>query len=356
MEAFNELAVSRGKLDSQGIVVEVGLRKLAELAAKTASSVGKAVAHLEADGQIEILPPEGEGKPRRYRLLVPSATLYNMERGTLGESLLVESSPECKGLRAPTAPRLRWSSPGRPRLREFELVPGRCVVRHAGRTPRNATAEDQEAKPHIKRLGPHRCAVLDALEATSGEMHLEDLCKALHRSRPRDVRRRILKPLEEAGIIECEGDVIRLADEWVAKLQEERVNKGEVKQAELQAEKHRRQSARYREHLKREKRGTPKASLDAMRRTKDLRERRLREIREEEERDRAPTPPAVAALVAKIMSQNDRIRVGLLCQIALEEGLRWRDVLPAVRRMGYRIERLPEFGNAEFVFARKAAA
>ena len=83
---------------------------------------------------------------------------------------------------------------------------------------------------------------------------------------------------------------------------------------------------------------------------------RLREMREEEERDRAPTPPAVEALVARILGQNERVRLGLLCEIAREEGLRWRDVPPAVRRMGYRVERLPLFENRVFVFAERSAA
>ncbi len=349
MEALIELAARNGKPDERGVVVRVGSRRLAELAAKTAPSVCKAVKHLEADGQLEILPPEDKSKARSYRLLVPRATLYSMERGNAEGAELGEGGPRCKGLRAPTAPRLRWSSPGRPRRREFELVPGRPVVRHAAQTPRAAT-------PYVKRLGPHRCAVLDTLEAAGGELHVEDLCVVLHRKRARDVRRRILKPLEEAGIIECEGDVIRLAGEWLARLEEERERKGEIEQAKRQAERHREQSARYREHLERERRGTPEASLAAARRTEDLRERRLQEIRDEEERGRAPTPPAVEALLRRILGQQDRIRLGLLCEIALEEGLRWRDVPPAVRRLGYRIERLPEYNNAEFVFTERSAA
>lgn len=356
MEALIELAARHGKPDERGVVVTVGLRTLSEIAAKTAPSVGKAVKHLEADAQMEILPPEDPSKPRRYRLLVPRATLYSMEGETTREGFVGGSTLTCKGLRAPSAPRLRWSSPGRPRRREFELVPGRCVVRHSGRVPRNPTSEDLEATPFVKRLGPHRGAALDTLEAAGGELHIEDLCEALHRKRPRDVRRRIVKPLEEAGIVECEGDVIRLAGEWLARLEEERERKGEIEQAERQAQKHREQSARYREHLKRAKRGTPKASLAAVRRTKGLRERRLQEIRDEGERDRAPTPTAVEALVARILGQHDRIRMGLLCEIAREEGLRWRDVPPAIRRMGYRVERLAEYDNAEFVFTRKVAA
>jgi hypothetical protein len=354
-EALIKLATRQGKLDDRGIVVAAGLRTLAEMSAKSATSVGDAVKHLEADGQIEILAPEDKSKPRSYRLLVPRAALYSMEGEATEKGLSEESSPRCKGLRAPSAPRLRWSSPGRPRRREFELVPGRYVVRHSGRVPRDPTPEDLEATPYVKRLGPPRGAVLDTLEAAGGELHLLDLCETLCRKRPRDVRRRILKPLEEAGIIEFEGDVVRLAYAWLAKLEEERERTGEIEQAERQAKKHREQSARYREHLGREKRGTPKASLDAVRRTEDLRERRLQEeIHDEGERDRAPTPPAVEALVARILGQHDRIRMGLLCAIAREDGLRWRDVPPAVRRRGYRVERLAEFGNAEFVFAPRA--
>lgn len=355
-EALIEIGVCEGKLDGRGLVFEAGLRRIADKAAKTAPSVSNAIKHLEADGQLDILPPADNGKARRYRLLVPSATLYSMERDTTRESLSGESSSRCKGLRAPAAPRLRWSSPGRQRRREFEVVKGTSRVRHTGQTPRDALAEDLEATTYVKRLGPHRGAVLDVLEAAGGEMHLEDLCEALHRSRPRDVRRRILKPLEEAEIIECEGDAIRLAGEWLDRLEEERGRKGEIEQAERQAREHREQSKRYREHLEREKRGAPAASHAAVRRTEDLRERRLREIREEEERDRAPTPSAVEALVSRILGQHDRVRMGLLCEIARDEGLRWRDVPPAVRRMGYHVERLPEYDNAEFVFARWKAA
>jgi hypothetical protein len=151
----------------------------------------------------------------------------------------------------------------------------------------------------------------------------------------------------------CGGDVIRLAGEWLDRLEEERERTGEVKQAEEQAKKHCEQRKRYREHLERERCGTSKASLAAVRRTKELRERRLREIREEEERDRAPTPPAVEALVANALGQQDRVRMGQLYDMAIDEGLRWRDVPPAVRRMGFRVERLPEYLNNEFVFPAK---
>jgi hypothetical protein len=355
MEALIWLAGRSGKLDSSGLVVEGGLRRLSELAAKTAPSVGAAMKHLEADGQIEILPATDKAKPRRYRLLVPSAALYSMESDATRERLSRENPPTCKGLRYPSAPRLRWSSPVKPGylVRRVEPATGRTLTEAVGEN----VFIPPDHRPYAKRLGPHRCAVLDALEAAGGEMHLKDLCEALHRKRPWDVRRRLLKPLEKAGVIECEGDVIRLLADWLASLETWREKDGEMEQAERQVKRHRTDGERYRMHLERKKHGTPKASLESVRRTKDLRDRRLREIREEAERDEAPTPPEVEQLVSRILGQHERIRMGLLCEIARDEGLRWRDVPPAVRRLqGYRVERLPEYDNAEFVFARRKAA
>jgi hypothetical protein len=312
--------------------------------------------HLEADGQIEILPPADKSKARRYRLLVPSATLDSMEGATHKEKSSAEDTemhPRCQGLRYPSAPRLRWASPARSAslIRRVEPATGRTLTEAVGEN----VFVSPDHRPYAKRLGPHRCAVLDALEVAGGEMHLKDLCEVLHRKRPWDVRRRILKPLEEAGIIECEGDVIRLVAEWLTSLDARREEDGEIEQAEKQAKKHRKDREDFRVYLERKKHGTPKASIEAVRRTHELRDRRLREIREEEERDRAPTPPAVEALIASIMAKHDQMRVGLLCELADEEGLRRRDVPLAVKRMGYRIERLQEYDNEEFVFARQAA-
>jgi hypothetical protein len=99
MEALIELTAKSGKVDERGVVVRIGLRHLSRLAAKSAPSVGDAVKHLEEDGQLEILPSEDRSKARRYRLLVPSAALYSMERATASEGASVESDPRCKGLR-----------------------------------------------------------------------------------------------------------------------------------------------------------------------------------------------------------------------------------------------------------------
>ena len=227
------------------------------------------------------------------------------------------------------------------------------MVRATGAKPR----DEQRPAPAIKRLGPHRGAVADTLEDAGGELHITDLMDALHRTgRVRDFRRLILRDLIESGVIECEGDVIRLACEWRARLDERRERDGEIFQAELQAEKHKAESKKYREHREREKRGTPQASMDAARRTKEMREKRLQEIREEKERDQDPTPPEVAAFVRRILSNHKRMRLGLLCEVAREQGLRWRDIPSAVERIGYRVEKLPEYQNATFIFTDRDVA
>lgn len=346
-DALITLAARSGKVEADAVVVRVGLRTLSDTAAKSKDSTGKAVKHLEADGQIEVLPPEDKTKARRYRLLLPRARVGQYGGKVPAEETLKSVPLRCPTLaRPPSTPPLRWSSPG-VRRREFELVPGRFVVRSTGAPARD---EQVDLSPYVKRLGPHRRAVLDVLVANGGEVRLEALCKALLRKRPRDVKRRILGDLEEAGIITCEGDVVRLAGEWRARLDEKREADGEIAASEKQAKRHREQSKRYREHLERVKQGTPKVSLDAAKRTKDLREKRMREMREEDERDQAPTPPEVEVFVRRILGQNERIRMGLLCEIAMKEGLRWRDVPPAVERMGYRVERSPVYDNAEFIY------
>ncbi len=354
-EVLIELGPQIGKPDDRGIVIRVGLRRLAELSAKSAPSVGHALKHLEADGQIEILPPEDRSKARRYRLLVPRATLYSMERGHADETELGESDRRCKGLRAPSAPRLRWSSPARkpPRLRG--VTPGTRRVRETRRFHKDITVKESGTlfpdTPYVKRLGPHRCAILDALEDAGGQLHLEDLCEVLHRKRPRDVRRRILPMLEKAGIIEVDGDVIRLAADWLTRLEEERERKGEVSRAEEQREDHRKQRERYRDYLESVKQLPSKASRDAIKKGHGSRAAGLAAQRERaaaaakaEEQRRAE------AFVLDRLRELGRIRLALLQDIWRDEGGDPWTIPQAVEALGCRVEELPEFGNRRFVF------
>jgi hypothetical protein len=82
----------------------------------------------------------------------------------------------------------------------------------------------------------------------------------------------------------------------------------------------------------------------------------MREAREEEERRRSLVPPALLELVARLVGQNGRLRMGLLRGIAAEEGYHFAHVPRAVEELGLLVERLPEFDNELFVFARMEGA
>ena len=206
--------------------------------------------------------------------------------------------------------------------------------------------------PYVKRLGPHRCAILDALEDAGGESTLQELCEVLHRSRPRDVRRRILPMLEEAGIIEMDGDVVRLAGDWLERLEEERERKGEISRAEQQREDHRKQRERYRDYLESVKRQPSRAAQDAVDRGQDKRRAGLAAMAERaaaaaktEELRKAE------AFVRERLRELGRIRLALLQDIWHDAGGDPWTIPKAVEALGCPVEELPEYDNRRFVFA-----
>jgi len=77
-------------------------------------------------------------------------------------------------------------------------------------------------------LGKIRCALLDALDAAGGTLTLQEIADMLHRKRPRDIKRRNLPMLEEAGIVTVEGDSVSLTSGWLQALDEQRRLGGEI--------------------------------------------------------------------------------------------------------------------------------
>jgi hypothetical protein len=361
-EALIRLAPKAGKVDERGIVIcRAGLRRIAELSAKSAPSVGQALKHLEADGQLEILPPEDKSKARSYRLLVPRATLYSMKEGHVEGTRLGDGARRCKGLRAPTAPRLRWSSPAVKVRRLRGVTPGTRRVRQTRRFHKNITVKESRDhfpdRPCVKRLGPHRCAILDTLEDAGGELTLRELCEVLHRSRPRDLRRRILPMLVKAGIVEIDGDAVKLADDWLARLEEERERTGEISYAEGQREEHRKQRERYRDYLESVNRQPSRAGRSAVKRGHEQRQAGLAAIAERaaaaaktEELRKAE------AFVRERLAELGRIRLALLQDIWHDEGGDPWTIPQAVEALGCCVEELPEFDNRRFVFPPQEGA
>lgn len=236
MKALTDAAARHGKAGETGVEVSISTRTLALAAATSRPSASKALRNLEADGFIEVLEAGAVDKARSYRLLTGRATLYH-DGGSAGvEGGVLHShendDPGGKPLRAP---RLRWSSPGR-KARKVVLTRRGQVRRSPPPAPRDT----------IVRLGKRRGAVVDALDAAGGTLALRDLCEVLRCARPRDLRRRILPMLEDAGILTVEDDTVRLAGEWLARLEEARLLGGEIQREDLERKNHRRQREAFR--------------------------------------------------------------------------------------------------------------
>jgi hypothetical protein len=101
----------------------------------------------------------------------------------------------------------------------------------------------------LQRLGKSAGAVIDALEALGGQLHLDALYGCLNpdrspedrrRWRPRDLRRRVIARLEDAGVVEVSDDSVSLTADWLEALNLDRERGGEL-------EAHRRDMRAYNE-------------------------------------------------------------------------------------------------------------
>jgi NrS-1 polymerase HBD domain len=222
-----------------GVRVSLGRRTMALRAATSLRTVHKATKHLEAEGWWVFEPPQSEDKPGSYFMRASLHQVLSTHGGCeRGESVESKKSMCSGGGEDLRAPRLRWSSPGRKARRGLDKKTRR--VRDNVQPPVEA----------VKRLGKVRGAVVDALMAAGGPCTLGELCEALRRSRPRDLRRRVLPMLVEAGIVEVEGDLVRLADDWEEALERERARKGEIRVERFYRTRYRQQREAFRNRHK----------------------------------------------------------------------------------------------------------
>jgi hypothetical protein len=169
------------------------------------------------------------------------------------------------------APRLRWSRP--------KFTPKRGTVAGTCKVRQGKKLEPREA---IKRLGKTRGAILDVLDSVGGVATLQEIADALHKKRPRDIRRRNLPMLEEDRILTVEEDVVALADDWLERLADARALGKEI-EAEERARRRlelKRKAYHARHQIKPDKAPTPEelaaqrehfeAALEARRRARDL--------------------------------------------------------------------------------------
>src|SRR5215208_738481 len=211
-----DIAPVRGKLHEDGLRVKVSRSELARMANVSTRTLQKAIERLEEMGLI--YRDNGNRKQRERGAFVLRANVNHYRKGyaNVGEATDVETVTAISGLHL-RAPRLRWSSPARK---------GRRGVVEGTRRVRLSVASC--SRPAVKRLGKIRCAILDALDAGGGTRTLKQIADALHRKRRRDIRRRNLPMLEEAGIIVVEGDTVSLPKNWLEALDEQRRLGGEI--------------------------------------------------------------------------------------------------------------------------------
>jgi hypothetical protein len=226
-----------------------------------------------------------------------------------------------------------------------------------------------EPREGLKRLGKKRGHCIDRLEA-GDTLTLQELGEKMG-IRPRDLVRRkttekgrdgLLIWLEEAGIVAIDGDTVSLTSDWLERLEEQRELGEEIEAEEVARQRYKAKSRAYHNRDKAPESKPSAAGISAVRRSQERRDVRLLEVAcAEEERLRTGPPPALEVLISGILVQLDRghlerLRMGLLCEEAMEKGFNWRNVAEVVRAMGYRIERLPEYDNVEFIFAERSAA
>ncbi len=221
MVALTQLGRMHGTMIPAGVRISVDVRTLALMASvskrslldnrKAGERVPGIISRLKARGVLRSDNATRFGKDAgAFVLLTPRAELHHSS--THGGS--IEPRGGCGAtLRAPlSAPRLRWSRP---------IFAGLTRV------------------GTVSRLGKTKGAVVDFLEASpSSSLTVTELAEKLGTARVRDLRRRHLDPLVDAGVVECSGDAVSLNAHWLDALNERRDQDGEIAD-------HRRDMARY---------------------------------------------------------------------------------------------------------------
>ena len=233
-----EAARKHGKVIGDDLrVVKAWGPLMVEAKISSSRTMGKSVARLEGRGFFE-----RDNKGRKadkpgafvFRAVARASVNQYGEEATLEEATVDPSGAGVPCTLHLRTPRLMWSSPKVKGRRG--LVKGTRMVRQGVRS---------EPRPAVKRLGKARGAILDALDAGGGVLNLEEIADALHRKRARDLRRRNLPMLEEAGIITLDGDVVTLAEDWLDRLEDTRELGGEIEAEEHARRRYRDKSRAY---------------------------------------------------------------------------------------------------------------
>jgi hypothetical protein len=233
-----EAARKHGKVIGEDLrVVKAWGPLMVEAKISSSRTMGKSITRLEGMGFFE-----RDNKGRKadkpgafvFRAVARAGVKQYGEGATLEEATVDPNGDDDPCTLHLRAPRLMWSAPKVKGRRG--LVKGTRMVRQGVRS---------EPRPAVKRLGKTRGAILDALDAGGGVLTLQEIADALHRKRARDLRRRSLPMLEEAGIITVDGDVVALAEDWLDRLEDARGLGGEIEAEEHSRRRYRDKSRAY---------------------------------------------------------------------------------------------------------------
>jgi hypothetical protein len=262
-----EAARRHGKIVDDGIRVKKAQGPLAIEAKVSSRTLWKALNRLEEWGFL--YRDNEDRKPDKTGAFVLRATVrhYGEDRGPADQVTEFLQTFHRGDLHL-RAPRLRWSRP--------KFTPHRGVVEGTRRVRQGVKVESRD---RIVRLGKVRGAILDVLDVAGGCATLQEIAEALHRKRARDIRRRNLPMLEEAGILTVEDDVVILADNWLEALEVQRKLGKEVEADELAAVRHRLKSRAF--HSRHQRPADEAPAADEMRAHRDgYAERRRQAIKE----------------------------------------------------------------------------
>ena len=303
-------AAKHGKVAGDNIEVGIGRRKLALQAATSLRTVHKSVGHLQAEGWLEFKPPSKDGKPGVYVLRASLHQVLSISTECRELEDIEGGGEDLRGVGA--VPNLRWSA------------------------------------PYIRRLGKHNGAIIQHIVSGGGDLHVEKLAEVTNK-RARDLKARNLPKLEEAGIVELDGNTVRLAEDWREALENRREEDGEIYAHNRDERKYREQAEAFRNRDK-----TPAEEVPPLMGREKMAEIQAERAKEEEERriehQRQKVGVTAETFIHDKLKSLDRIRLGLLRDIWSDAGGNPKDVLSAAIRLGCRIEKLPAYDNQQFIF------
>ena len=348
-------APEHGKTEGDGVVVHPSFPQIAEgVRFGSFQTVRKAIDLLESIRFLErVKGPRGKREAASYLLLPPwgrgSGQSVNMrEQGGQGkESLEYREKEETLLYQRDSSSCLHSTRGGDedarnvPALRNSKLVhtyvhqDGRRVVVHSD---------------YLRRYGPKLGEIIRYVVAGGGADEGELWGKfGSEKSRLRDFRRTWLeRPLED-GVLVRDGTRILPAADWREALERVRERTDEEEDNRLQSEKYAERRRKYLQAKDTVADPTPRTpGKENVRHLLQDAEQRDEVARLEEQRSKVGV--AVEVFIHDTLANLGKIRMGLLMELWRDKGGNDVHVWPAVRRLGCKLEKLPEHDNALFVF------